>query len=211
MSEAGVLIFTVHDESLRPDLKMPESGFCFQESSEIDTISKRDYGTTFVTEAYVRSAIMQATDGRGSYRRISRGVGRHQDMYIVVNGPVSDLSGFEYAWCPVGHLDICSMAASSVLNLGGWAGDFTPGRKIQDIQILIDGVMMQRCLPFASRPDVVAFYNNDLRFSSSGFSCNCRIPEGTSESSMLSVRVFSDSGLDAVLYHERIGTAVGGL
>jgi SAM-dependent methyltransferase len=207
MNETGVLIFTVHDESMRPDLSMPESGFWFAENSEIDTISKRDYGTTIVTEAFVRAAIREASDGRASYRRVPRGAARHQDMYIVINGPVSEFSGFEYAWCPVGNLDVCKISASNVLNLGGWAGDFTPGGKIDDIQVLIDGIMMQRCLPFASRPDVVAFFNNDLRFSSSGFACNCRIPEHTSDSSTLTVKVISGTGLSTVIYHERIGQA----
>jgi len=207
LNEDGVLIFTVHDQSLRPDLKMPESGLCFEEDSEIDTISKRDYGTTFVTEAFVRGAILQATDGRGSYRRISRGVARHQDLYIVVSGSASELAKFEYAWCPVGHLDVCNVADSNLLNLGGWAGDLTPGSKIEDIQVLIDGEVMQRCLPFASRPDVVAFFDNDQRFSVSGFFCSCRIPEHASESSALAVKVVSDSGLSTVLYHGRIRTA----
>lgn len=209
MNADGVLIFTVHDESLRPGLKMPESGFWFEENSEIDTISKSDYGTAVVSEAFVRAAIMQATDGKGSYRRIPRGVARHQDMYIVVNGPASEFADFEYAWCPVGHLDICKLVAPNVLDLAGWAGDLSCGRKIEDIQVLIDGELMQRCLPFASRPDVVAFFDNDLRFSASGFSCCCRIPEHASESSALTIKLVSDSGLDTVIYHNRIGTAAG--
>jgi len=207
MNEDGVLIFTVHDESLRTDLKMPESGFCFEEDSEIDTISKQDYGTTYVSEAFVRAAIMQATDGRGSYRRIPRGVARHQDMYIVVNSSTSQSAEFEYAWCPVGHLDVCKVVASNLLNIGGWAGDFTPGGKVEDIQVLIDGEVIQRCFPSVSRPDVVAFYDGDLRFSTSGFSCCCRIPEHASESSALTVRVASNKGLSTILYHNRIGTA----
>jgi hypothetical protein len=128
-------------------------------------------------------------------------------MYIVVNGLASQFADFEHAWCPVGHLDVCDVVASNLLNLGGWAGDFTPGTKIEDIQVLIDGEVMQRCLPFAFRPDVVAFFDNDLRFSASGFSCSCRIPEHASESSALTVKLVSDSGLSTILYHSRIGTA----
>jgi SAM-dependent methyltransferase len=41
-NEDGVLIFTVHDQSLNPHLEMPESGFWFEEEIEIDTLSKQD-------------------------------------------------------------------------------------------------------------------------------------------------------------------------
>jgi hypothetical protein len=130
-------------------------------------------------------------------------------MYIVVIGSALEFADFDYAWGPVGNLDVCKLVAPNLLDLGGWAGDLTPGHKIVDIQVLIDRDLVQRCLPFAPRPDVVAFFNNDVRFSSSGFSCTSRIPEHASESSALAVKLFSDSGLDTVIYHNPVGTVSG--
>jgi hypothetical protein len=208
ISEGGVLIFTVHDESLNPALKIPPGGLWFKEESEIDTISKLDYGTTVVGEAFVRMAIEQATQGKGTYLRVPRAVNTYQDMYIVMNGIPSALLEFNYSWGPVGHLEVCNLSAARLLNVSGWTGDITPNRKIEEIQIVIDGELVQRCLPFAPRPDVEAVLNNP-RLAKSGFSCYCPIPEGASNSSTLSVNVVSETGLNSVLYHDRLGIVRG--
>jgi hypothetical protein len=141
-----------------------------------------------VNEAFVRAAVAQASEGKGSYLRIPRGVYQHQDMYIVVNGPPSELAEFKYARGPVGHLDTCEKADPRIL-------------KLREV--------MQRCLPFALRPDVVAAFSNDPSLASSGFSRWCRIPEYASGSSPVTVKVVSGSGLDTVIYHDRIVSAAG--
>ena len=51
----GILIFSVHDECLRaPGAEMPAKGILFSPNSEIQSLDKEEYGTTYVTERFVR-------------------------------------------------------------------------------------------------------------------------------------------------------------
>ena len=63
LTDDGILVFSVHGDYLQgPDGSMPESGILFHHQSESATLDKSEYGSTFVTEAFVRDQI-QKSDG----------------------------------------------------------------------------------------------------------------------------------------------------
>ena len=54
----GVLMFSVHDECLRaPHVEMPAKGILFSANSESQSLDKEEYGTTYVTEKFVREIV----------------------------------------------------------------------------------------------------------------------------------------------------------
>ena len=136
----GMLIFSVHDETLLPASAMPESGIYYVEKSEIDVLDVRDYGSTYVTEAFVRKAIGQAT-GTEVYHRMKKALGHLQDVYVIVNSPDQDFEGLRFAYGPQGHIDRCVLTNTNGLSIEGWAADITPGDvSITDIQVIMIGL-----------------------------------------------------------------------
>src|SRR6185295_18922355 len=58
----GLLAFSAHSPEVLPaGVEMPAGGFLFQPVSESGSLDKSDYGSTWVTEAFVRSALERAT------------------------------------------------------------------------------------------------------------------------------------------------------
>lgn len=58
----GLLIFSVHDEGLTPD-KPVADGIRFESHSESRVLDVEDYGSTWVTESYVRGQVSQLPRG----------------------------------------------------------------------------------------------------------------------------------------------------
>ena len=87
LSDDGVLIFSVHDGSIRTaDVEMPEAGIAFVAASEVAELDTADYGVTFVTEPFVRRAVLAAT-GRDEVWRLPRALCFEQDVYVVGRRP----------------------------------------------------------------------------------------------------------------------------
>ena len=202
----GCLVFSVHGPAINPNVTMPASGFWFEERSEIETLSKKDYGSTLVTESFVRNAIQEATGGAGSYLNIERGLCRRQDLYVVTRGRFLTPTNFRFGLGPQGYLETCSRVTPQVFSVTGWAGDATPNTYIDEVQIRIDGRIVQKCMPFAERPDVAKHFN-DLRFLNSGLACNCLGLEGTTGSSTLTLKAVSSNGQEFIFYHDTLAKA----
>lgn len=202
----SVLIFSVHDEAVSPPgVIVPESGFLYGEGSEIDVLDGRDYGSTVVTEAFVREAIHEAT-GREADRRIKKGLCHLQDIYVVVNAPEPDFSDLRFDYrsqgnLPVGHLDHCALTPAGELTLAGWAADTAVGMSIRKVQVLVNGQLRQQCRPSVPRPDVAKHLGDEEneQFLYSGWICSCDIRGGTESRDMLVVRAISNDGTECVL------------
>ncbi len=203
----GMLIFSVHDAALLdPGAVMPDSGIHFVERSESRNLSEKEYGTTVVTEAFVARAIHDVTNGKGSYRRLPRELCHHQDLYVVAKNSRDDFSVLDSGIGPLGKVDFggCALTRSDELSLTGWAAEVTPGAWIQDIQVLVNGRMLQRCLPFAKRPDAARQLGED-KYLWSGFECRCRLPNWVKPSTdILLVKAVSSNGLEFVLHTSTI-------
>ncbi len=130
LTPAGVLCFSVHDERLLPPgIPMAAAGIHYIGTSEIEELDNRAYGTTFVTEAYVRRAIASATGTpEGRAVRLRQALANEQDLYVVPKDPARDLSALgrfrRGAW---GWVDEIAFAPGGTLRLAGWAATLDEG------------------------------------------------------------------------------------
>ena len=161
----GLLIFSVLDEITTPDgVEMPETGFLFSsDTSESRLLNKQDYGTTYVTESYLRDLLYQLSDGKAVMYRFPQGLGQYQDLYIVTQHPTSKLSQLTLYQPPRGSLDGCYLTSEGILCLSGWGADFNWGGEVKAIEIIMNQTVIHTLKPSLSRLDVAEnFQRPDL-------------------------------------------------
>ena len=85
VAPGGVLVFTTHGaEAVRKQgVVLDGNGYFFAPSSESSAIDGQEYGTTFTSEAYVRSRIAAHLPGAQLLRFAPRQFWHHQDAYVV--------------------------------------------------------------------------------------------------------------------------------
>ncbi len=197
----GLLIFSVHDVSvLPPHLKMGEEGVLFIPESESRSLDMSDYGTTYVTEPFVDKVIREMT-GKSSYYRKKRGLWWFQDIYVVPKNFDQDLERLNLHSGPAGYVDSCVLTDGNEIRFDGWAADFDKNALVKDIQIIVDGNIVQRCLPSLDRPDIAAAFLDEKGLKS-GFSCS--IPRSILRpSDIVIVKIANNRNIEHVI---RIGT-----
>jgi SAM-dependent methyltransferase len=198
LAPGGVMAFSVHDRGLLPPGEaLPPGGLLFQEISESGSLAGADYGSTWVSEDFVRGALGRALGGAGaagSLRRLVRGLCNFQDLYVAVPEAGADFSGLAFRGEPQLFVERCALAASDVLELRGWAGALGSGG-LAAVEVLLDGELLARLPIEGARPDVAALLG-DPRLERSGWGGACRLPAGASRSSaVLRMRVVDDRGV----------------
>jgi SAM-dependent methyltransferase len=161
----GLFVFSVLDEITTPEgVEMLTSGFLFSsDTSESRSLNKQDYGTTYVTELYIRQLIHQLSDGKATVYRFPRGLGQYQDLYIVTQHPSSNLAQLTLYQPPRGSLDSCYLTSDGILCLSGWGADFNPGGEVEAVEIVVNSQVIHSLKPSISRPDVAnTFQRPDL-------------------------------------------------
>lgn len=177
LTPGGLLMFTVHDEALLPaHIQMEPSGILFSADSESRSLDKEEYGTTYVSETFVREIIHQVSGGQASAHRIPRGMCGFQDLYLVTNQPDQDFSSLRFSHHPQGYVDVAYVTPAGDLQLKGWAADFNPGGKIAEIQVLINGEQVKQLQPSQERSDVAQYFGTENALTS-GWSC--QLEKGT--------------------------------
>ena len=82
LSDDGILIFSTHGSALAPDpLTVEEASVVFVPQSETNRLFGEDYGTTFVTESFVRQNLLQGTPV--DLVRFPFGLCGEQDIYVA--------------------------------------------------------------------------------------------------------------------------------
>jgi SAM-dependent methyltransferase len=194
LKPGGIVCFSVHDECLLPShIAMPPDGIHFISSSENAELDGNAYGTTFVSEAFVRSAIAAACGTDHPYFRVRRGLANEQDLYVVPRARDRDLSRLSAfrkgAW---GWVDECRVSEAGELYLRGWAASVDDG-PLDSIEIVIDGAT-HRCPTGLARDDVRRVLN-DARLGASGW--EFRHPLGDGPPSAF-IEVTARSAIDEV-------------
>ncbi|MEG4489428.1 methyltransferase [Microcoleus sp. D2_18a_B4] len=194
----GVLMFSVHDECLRaPDVEMPASGILFSANSESQSLDKEEYGTTYVTEKFVRETVERVSAGKAFVHRIKKGICRFQDLYVVTNELFKDFSELKFNHHPEGYIDVAAFTNKENLYLEGWVADVNLDGRIEDLQVLVNGEVVQRCEPFYDRPDVAGYFENDGALQS-GWSCY--LPKNTvALEDVLIVKAINNYGWEWIL------------
>lgn len=167
LAPGGVLAFTVHDECLLPaSMRMPADGIHFIGSSEIEELDNRAYGTTFVTQDYVRRAIGRGACGADAVR-LPRALANEQDLYVVPKDDGCDLSALARfrrgAW---GWVDEIAFAPGGTLRLAGWAATLDEG-PAESVDLRVDGRTFD--VPVGEAREDVARVLGDPRLAKSGW------------------------------------------
>ncbi len=189
----GILMFSVHDQCLRaPHVEMPAKGILFSPNSESQSLDKAEYGTTYVTEKFVREIVHRVSGGKALVHRIEKGICRFQDLYIVTNQLVQDFSSLKFNQHPEGYVDVAAFTNKGNLYLEGWAVDTNQDGNIEEVQVLVNGKIIKKCEPFYDRPDLDLHFQKDATLQSGW---NCYLDKDTiSTKDVLTVKLINNFG-----------------
>ena len=148
LTPSGLLVFTVHDESLSPETF--EGGIRFESRSESRVLDVNDYGSTWVTEGYVREQVA-AIDPAFVCIRMPRALAEWQDVYVISPKPIDDPAPRRV---PKGFVDRMEPAASGVV-LQGWATGVT--QRAERVEVRLGDTVVATTNEFAPRADVAAY------------------------------------------------------
>jgi SAM-dependent methyltransferase len=205
LETSGLLLFSVHDMSLRP----PEAGtgspteIVFKEQSESGSLDTREYGTSWVTEEFVRAAVKKAF-GSCPVLRIPRGLVSFQDLYAVLKEAGADsaaaFSDLKVEREADGFLEHCSWETGRRLRLSGWLADRVAGRPPQEVRIWIDGVLAASCRDLSPRPSVAQAFAGDP-VEAVGWQTVVELPETSHpEAARIEIQAVSIAGETLSLY-----------
>ena len=197
LAPSGLLLFSVHDISLRaPEAGSGSDGIVFKEQSESGSLDTREYGTSWVTEEFVRNAVRK-TLGPCPVLRIPRGLASFQDLYVALKEQDSDASVFSDLKIEReadGFLEHCSWEAPRRLHLSGWLADRVTGRPPREVRIWIDGVLAASCRDLQPRPSAAQAFAGDP-FEAVGWQVSVDLPENSDpETARLAVEAVSIHG-----------------
>jgi SAM-dependent methyltransferase len=192
LAPGGLLAFSAHSPEVLPaGVEMPAGGFLFQPVSESGSLDKNDYGSTWVTEAFVRSALERALppgNPGASLHHIERALCNFQDLYLALPEPGVDFSSLAFQGEPQLFVEKAELTAGGYLELSGWAA--VRNGTVREVEVWLDGERLGATLVDAERRDVAGFFSGDPRHVRSGWLCICPLPEGASRSTaVLRLRV----------------------
>jgi len=210
LTPGGILAFTVDDEIWCPPGLMQADGFALVPAGGSNNGRTDGGGTTFVTEAFVRGCIADAQGAGWPYARLRRGLCNRQDTYLVSNDASVQYDNLNFRLGPEGCLDRCEVGSGGRLELSGWAGDPDPGHRITEVQIRLDGRLVQSCQPVIPRPDVVAALG-EPRHATAGWQCliDVELSDREQSSQMLEIVVAADDGRTRLLHASRVDAVAG--
>ncbi|HYG63137.1 MAG TPA: class I SAM-dependent methyltransferase [Thermoanaerobaculia bacterium] len=192
LAPGGLLAWSVHDESvLTPPLQMPAGGIRFEAVSESGSIEGSDYGSAWVTEAFVRRSLEKVASG-ASVHRLERALCNYQDLYVAVLEPEVDFSGLAFRGEPQLFLEGAALPEPGVLEVWGWAA--LRGGSLREVQVVLDGEVLAAGPVAGPRPEVAAMLGAgpDLR---PGWRLACPLPPALSRATgILMLRVVDDQG-----------------
>lgn len=143
----GLLIFSVHDESIAPE---KVDGIYFASTSESRVLDLEDYGSTWVTEAYVREQV--ASIGAGfACVRLPRALADWQDVYAISPSPIANATPRATL---KGFVDQFAVAETAV-RISGWASAVS--EPAERVEVRLDDTVVATLRDFAPRPDVAAW------------------------------------------------------
>lgn len=197
LKPGGILCFSVHDEALLPEpAALPESGLLYYDRSENESLDGQIYGTSFVSEDFVRAAAASAFGPGLRCRRFRKLLAHEQDVYICTGAAGPDLTGLEdFRRGPRGWLDVHRQDNDTLL-LEGWAASIDDA-ELESLEIEFAGQSL--CIAADQPSPDVARVLGDPRLECCGFSC--RLPWPASEAApYLVISALSRAGERALVF-----------
>ncbi len=197
LTPRGVLCFSTRSDDLLPaDQIPPDSGIFYAPSSELTDLDADVYGTTYVSEDFVRASVEQALGAGHPCHRLRKALAHEQDLIVVRKESGQSLDALaQFRRGPWGWVDRCVLSPEGDLDLQGWAASLDDGQ-VQCVEIRIDGVLHE-CLPDIPRPDVTAAFG-DTPMARSGWAFRARLSAG--QQAPLEVSARTAQGERALLY-----------
>lgn len=204
LTPGGMLLFSVHDLSLWREGPPPASGIAFRPQSESRSLSTEEYGTAWVSEEYVRSAVTAALGGCAVHR-IPRGLANIQDIYVVIadadlaataaTAASTVFAGLRVQPGLVGFVEHCSLYGRRRCRLSGWVAG--PAR--QEVRVRIDGVLAAASRALEPR-DSLPFLSDPI----AGWQLTVELPPGPTDSAVLTVSALAGDGSELELYSDSV-------
>lgn len=198
LAPGGLLAFSAHSPEVLPaGVEMPARGFLFQPISESGSLDKSDYGSTWVTEAFVRSALERALPA--SLHHLERALCNFQDLYLALPEPGVGFSSLAFQGEPQLFVEKAELMADGHLELSGWAA--VRNGTVREVEVWLDGERLGAAPVDAERRDVAGFFSGDPRHVRSGWLCICPLPAGASRyAAVLRLRVIDGRGHGHVVW-----------
>ena len=190
----GVLAFSVRgDKLLAADAARPASGISYSRNSENADLDGDIYGTTYVSDAFVRGAIEQACGKQAATACIARGLANEQDLWLISPrredlGCTAGVRRGVWGW-----LDRKQRGAAQ-LELEGWAGSLDDDA-VDEVVVTIDDTK-RSVRTGIDRPDVAVAFG-EPRLATAGWRLVAPAPE---HAAWVEVIAQSGSGQRALLY-----------
>ena len=205
----GLLALTVHDVSLVPaEQAVPPDGFLYEPRSESDSLDPQSYGSTWVSEGFLRRAAAAVAPGL-AVRRIAAGLGGYQDVYLLARRAPEELAALTFDPGPRGFLERAAIDGGR-LRLSGWATGWATGgggSPLAAVRVWLDQRLAGETAAGADRLDIAARYGDAARRS--GFAVDVELPAPARlGSSVLLVKAVSDSGIETILHLGTVETAL---
>jgi SAM-dependent methyltransferase len=173
VAPGGALLFSTHDSALHPAVEKRDARFAFERTSESRSLSLDDYGTTWVSEDFVRSAIARACGG-ASALRLPRALCNFQDLWVVLPEAGASFASLALHGEPELMVDQISFEGGE-LALEGWAIARHGG--VARVEITLDGTVVGSAAVEGARGDIAAVFGP--QFHTSGWGWRGELPPGT--------------------------------
>ena len=112
------------------------AGIIFRAVSETERLDAAQYGTSFVTDAFVRAAVRSAGAAGDRLLEFPRGLGGYQDLFVLAAPPLPpQASELHLSRYPLGACDRAEIG-EGVVWVAGWAeGD--AGERPPDVRLFV--------------------------------------------------------------------------
>ena len=195
----GLLIFSVHDQSIAP---VVVDGIAFHSYSESRVLDGEEYGSTWVTEEYVRGEV-GAIDAGFACVRLPRALSDWQDVYVISPAPIADPKPRRV---PKGFLDQFEVT-DDALRFSGWATVL--GEPVDRVEVRVDNQLVATTREFHLRDDVAAWLQIE-EAKLSGWTC--LVPHDAIRSfryQVVTVSAFAAEGVEKILFHGAVESLAG--
>lgn len=196
----GLLIFSVHDQSLAPDKQV--DGIAFESHSESRVLDVEEYGSTWVTEEYVRGQVSQIGEGWACVR-LPRALSDWQDVYVISPAAIANPRPRRV---PKGFLEQPHMLPDGI-RIWGWATTIDAPPERVEIRIEDDVVASTRA--FAPRADVGEWFGVA---SAAQSEWECLVPFAAVRSfryQVATISAFSADGDERILFLGTLDSLLG--
>jgi SAM-dependent methyltransferase len=136
----GVLVLSVHDVALLGEGQ--HADFSFRPSSESTRLDTSEYGSSWASERFVRTAVLDELGISWSVERFPRGLVAHQDVYVLVPEPVVDFSKLRLRREVDGFVERLELDVGNRLHCSGWLADRQRGKRPVAVELLVGGQKM---------------------------------------------------------------------